>query len=137
MTATTKEIAMTESIIITNHFDDLFSPMAEDHDVGCKCSDTPRHLIVEALERGERMKRGTKVTDLSVDELQAFLQESWDFINQLGDADEPNQETRNMSAGIYRLVRNLQKLLPSAIPPTISENALMRIAANQVTNGAQ
>jgi hypothetical protein len=77
---------MRNAIIITNRFLEATEPTQDDHykcDVNsqeCLIGDPAPHLRLAAIARGQKIKSGIKVSDLTLDEVKALAQECADQV---------------------------------------------------------
>jgi hypothetical protein len=101
-----------DSILITNHFLIAIEPMSEDHGVGCGCDDIQRHLLLGAIRRGQEMKSGVKIFDLTDDELDALISECKDQVYFVSPSHVDSDEFHaflNSYHGMKRLLTKLQQ----------------------------
>lgn len=97
------------SLIVSNIFIGQFEPMLEDHQVGCKCGDEPRHIIVNALDRGASMRSGIKIQDITALELDALIAECRDMISFSSPSalEDEFYANRNYHYGLKRFMKKL------------------------------
>jgi hypothetical protein len=97
------------SLIVSNIFIGQFEPMLEDHQVGCKCGDEPRHIIVNALDRGVSMRSGIKIQDITTLELDALISECRDMISFSSPSalEDEFYANRNYHYGLKRFMKKL------------------------------
>ncbi len=99
-----------ESILITNHFLIAIEPTSDDHSVGCGCDDVQRHTYLAAIRRGQEMKSGVKVFDLTADELDALISECKDQIYFVSPSHVDSDEFHGFRNAYYGMKRLLVKL---------------------------
>lgn len=101
-----------ESILITNHFLIAIEPMSDDHPVGCGCDDVQRHTFLAAIRRGQQMKNGVKIFDITTDELDALISECKDQVYFVSPSHIDSDEFHaflNSYHGMKRLLTKLQQ----------------------------
>ena len=101
-----------ESILITNHFLIAIEPISDDHPVGCSCSDIQRHTFLGAMRRGQEMKSGVKIFDLTDEELDALISECKDQVYFVSPSHVDSDEFHaflNSYHGMKRLLTKLQQ----------------------------
>lgn len=106
-----------ESMLITNHFLIAIEPTSEDHPVGCGCEDVQRHIYLGAIRRGQEMKSGVKIFDLTTDELDALINECRDQVYFVSPSHVDSDEFHaflNSYHGMKRLLTKLQQARATA-----------------------
>jgi hypothetical protein len=114
---------MKTSIIITNHYLEATEPTRDDH-MKCDyetlvcvgCGDPEPHLRLAAIARGEKIKSGIKISDLTFDEVKALAKDcEWQVhFTSPAHLQEDFKYARNIHYGLKRLYErliNLQKVL--------------------------
>ena len=99
-----------ESILITNHFLIAIEPTSDDHPVGCGCDDIQRHTYLGAIRRGQEIKSGVKVFDLTDSELDALISECKDQIYFVSPSNVDSDEFHGFRNAYYGMKRLLVKL---------------------------
>ena len=99
----------TTELIVSNIFIGQFEPMLEDHQVGCECGDEPRHIIVNALDRGASMKSGIKIQNVTELEIDALIAECKDMISFSSPSalEDEFHANRNYHYGLKRFMKKL------------------------------
>jgi len=114
---------MKTSIIITNHYLESTEPTRDDH-MDCDyetlvcvgCGDPEPHLRLAAIARGEKIKSGIKISDLTFDEVKALAMDcQWQvYFTSPAHLEDGFSSSRNIHYGLKRLYErliNLQKVL--------------------------
>ncbi len=99
-----------QSMLITNHFLIAIEPTSEDHPAGCGCEDVQRHTYLAAIRRGQEMKSGVKISDLTVEELDALINECTDQIYFHSPSHVDSDEFHGFKNAYYGMKRLLTKL---------------------------
>jgi hypothetical protein len=100
----------TKTVLIGNHFLIAIEPMSEDHQTDCGCDDIQRHTFLAAIRRGQEMKSGVKVSDLTESELDALISECRDQIFFVSPSNVDSDEFHGFRNTYYGMKRLLVKL---------------------------
>ena len=106
----------TKEIIISNIFVGATEPECETHN-SCgfkdgKCQEVETHQWITALDRGQRMKSGIKIVDITLGEISAFIEVCKEYIRctnswSMGDRDEA-EAAQPVNRAMKRLLKKLQ-----------------------------
>lgn len=99
-----------KTVLISNHFLVAIEPMSEDHQTSCSCIDVQRHTFLAAIRRGQQMKSGVKVSDLTESELDALISECKDQIYFVSPSHIDSDEFHGFRNAYYGMKRLLVKL---------------------------
>ena len=99
-----------KTVLIGNHFLIAIEPMSEDHGTDCGCDDVERHMFLAAIRRGQKMKSGVKVSDLTERELDALISECRDQICFVSPSSIDSDEFHGFRNTYYGMKRLLVKL---------------------------
>ena len=107
-----------QEIIIGNIFVGATEPECETHD-SCgfkdgKCQEEGTHRWIAALDRGQQMKSGIKILDITLDEINAFIEVCKEYIRftnswSMGDRDEA-EAAQPVNCAMKRLLKKLQTI---------------------------
>ena len=102
-------------IVISNIFVGATEPECETHN-SCgfndgKCQEIGTHRWIAALNRGQQMKNGVKINDITLDEINAFIDVCKEYVKftnswSMGDRDEA-QAAQPVNRAMKRLLKNL------------------------------
>ena len=107
-----------QEIIISNIFVGATEPECETHN-SCgfndgKCQEVETHRWITALDRGQQMKSGIKIVDITLDEINAFIGVCEEYIkitnSWLFEDKEEAEQKQTVNRAMKRIVKKLQTL---------------------------
>jgi len=107
-----------QEVIISNIFVGATEPECETHN-SCgfkdgKCQEVETHRWIAALDRGHQIKSGIKIVDITLDEINAFIEVCKEYIRftnswAMGDREEA-EAAQPVNRAMKRLLDRLQAL---------------------------
>ena len=110
-----------QEIIISNIFVGATEPECETHNLcgfnNGRCQEVETHRWITALNRGQQMKSGIKIVDVTLDEIDAFIAVCKEYIkitnSWLFDAKEDAQAAQPVNRAMKRLLEKLLTFKPT------------------------